>query len=267
MGKNTIYLKSREEAEVIRANGVILGKTHAEVAKVLNEGISTNDLDKVAETFIRDNGGVPSFKGYGGFPASLCISINEVVVHGIPSNRVLKIGDVVSIDCGVYKNEYHSDSAYTYVIGEVNKETADLLRSTKESLFKGIEKVGPGNRIGDVSYAVQSYNEERGYGLVRELVGHGVGKQLHESPEVPNFGKRGNGPRMKPGMVIAIEPMVTLGKRFIIQEDDGWTIRTEDRKPAAHYEHTVMVTESGYDILTTFEYLEEVLRERKMFYV
>jgi methionyl aminopeptidase len=267
MGKESIIYKSLEQANIIRSNGTILGKAHAEVAKVLNEGVTTKSLDLVAEEFIRDNKGLPSFKGYGGFPASLCISVNEVVVHGIPSNRVLKNGDVVSIDCGVLKNGFHSDSAYTYVIGEVSGAVIDLLKSTKESLYEGISKVRVGNRIGDVSFAVQSYNEQRGFGLVRELVGHGVGKDLHEAPEVPNFGKRGNGPRMQEGMVIAIEPMVTQGKRFVAQEDDGWTIRTEDRKMAAHYEHTVMVTKEGCDILTTFEYLEEVLKERKMFYV
>ncbi|MCL4127919.1 UNVERIFIED_CONTAM: hypothetical protein GTU68_011365 [Idotea baltica] len=267
MSQRKVYLKSDEEADIIRKNGVILGKTHAEVAKVLDEGITTEQLDLVAEEYIRDNKGLPSFKGYGGFPASLCISVNDVVVHGIPGNRVLRNGDIVSIDCGVLKDGFHADSAYTYVIGETTAEVSDLLRSTKESLYEGIAKVKPGNRIGDLSFAVQSYNEDRGYGLVRELVGHGVGKNLHEAPEVPNFGKRGNGPRMQKGMVIAIEPMVTLGKRYIVQENDGWTIRTEDRLTAAHYEHTVLVTKTGYDILTTFEYLEEVLKERKMFYV
>lgn len=267
MGKRSIYLKSAEEAEIIRANGDILGKTHAEVAKILDEGVTTSRLDEVAEQFIRDNGGVPSFKGYGGFPASLCISVNEVVVHGFPSDRVLKNGDIISIDCGVFKNGFHADSAYTYMIGEVDDSVKELLRSTKESLYHGIDMVKPGNRIGDLSYAIQSYNERNGYGIVRELVGHGVGKQLHEAPEVPNFGKRGNGPRMKKGMVIAIEPMVTLGKRFVLQEEDGWTIRTEDRSPAAHYEHTVMVTDEGFDILTTFEYLEKVLEDKKMFFV
>jgi methionyl aminopeptidase len=253
MGIKTIYLKSDVEADIIRDNGIILGKTHAEVAKILDEGVTTKKLDLIAEEYIKDNMGFPSFKGYGGFPASLCISVNDVVVHGIPSNRVLKNGDVVSIDCGVFKNGYHADSAYTYVIGDVSSEIKDLLKSTKESLYVGIGKVRAGNRIGDLSYAVQSYNEERGYGLVRELVGHGVGKSLHEAPEVPNFGRRGNGPRMISGMVIAIEPMVTLGKRYVVQENDGWTIRTEDNKMAAHYEHTVLVTKSGGDILTTFE--------------
>jgi methionyl aminopeptidase len=267
MSKKAIYLKSDTESDIIRDNGIILGKTHAEVAKILDEGVTTKRLDLIAEEYIKDNKGLPSFKGYGGFPATLCISVNDVVVHGIPSNRVLKSGDVVSIDCGVYKNGYHADSAYTYVVGDVSSEIKDLLKSTKDSLYVGIDKVRAGNRIGDLSYAIQSYNEERGFGLVRELVGHGVGKNLHEAPEVPNFGKRGNGPRMLSGMVIAIEPMVTLGKRYVVQEDDGWTIRTEDNKMAAHYEHTVLVTKSGCDILTTFEYLEEVLKERKMFYV
>ncbi|MCR9065801.1 MAG: type I methionyl aminopeptidase [Cytophagales bacterium] len=267
MAKGSVYLKSREEIEVIRANGEILGKAHAEVAKALEEGVKTSRLDQIAEEYIRDNQAVPSFKGYGGFPSSLCISVNEVVVHGFPSNRVLKNGDIISIDCGVYKDGFHADSAYTYAIGEITDDVKSLLKATKESLYQGIEKVRPGNRIGDLSHAVQSYNEERGYGIVRELVGHGVGKALHEAPEVPNFGRRGNGPRMKAGMVIAIEPMVTLGKRFVLQEQDGWTIRTEDKSYAAHYEHTVVVTSSGYDILTTFEYLEKVLDDKKMFYV
>jgi methionyl aminopeptidase len=267
MGQRSIYLKSAEEADIIRANGDILGRAHAEVAKILDVGVKTSRLDEVAEQFIRDNGGVPSFKGYGGFPASLCISVNEVVVHGFPSDRVLKNGDIISIDCGVYKNGFHADSAYTYMIGDVEDSVKELLRSTKESLYVGINQVRPGNRIGDVSYAIQSYNEMKGYGIVRELVGHGVGKHLHEAPEVPNFGKRGNGPRLKKGMVIAIEPMVTLGKRFVLQEEDGWTIRTEDKLAAAHYEHTVMVTDNGYDILTTFEYIEKVLEEKKMFFV
>ncbi|MGR3809839.1 type I methionyl aminopeptidase [Jiulongibacter sp. NS-SX5] len=267
MGKRSIYLKSAADAAIIKANGQILGKAHAEVAKHLDEGVTTQSLDVIAEEFIRDNGGVPSFKGYGGFPASLCISVNEVVVHGFPGERVLKSGDIISIDCGVYKDGFHADSAYTYMIGEVASDIQDLLKSTKESLYRGIEKVKPGNRIGDLSYAIQSYNEERGYGIVRELVGHGVGKSLHEAPEVANFGKRGNGPRMKEGMVIAIEPMVTLGKRFVVQEQDGWTIRTEDRSAAAHYEHTVLVTKDGNEILTTFEYIEEVLEQKKMLFV
>jgi methionyl aminopeptidase len=264
MSKKVIYLKSPEEAEIIRKNGVILGKAHAEVANKIGEGVKTKDLDKIAEEYILSQGGKPSFKNYNGFPGSLCISVNDVVVHGLPSNRELKSGDVVSIDCGVYKDGYHADSAYTYMIGEVDERVKILLKNTKISLQKGIEMVRPGNRIGDLSYAIQSFTEGEGYGVVRELVGHGVGKYLHEAPEVPNFGKRGNGPKMQVGMVIAIEPMITLGKRFVVQENDNWTIRTEDRLPAAHFEHTVMVSKNGYDILTTFDYIEEVLKKRNL---
>jgi len=259
-----IYLKSAEEAQIIKDNGVILGKAQAEVAKLVGEGIKTKDLDKVAEEFILDNGGKPSFKNYNGFPSTLCISVNDVVVHGIPSGRELKEGDIVSVDCGVYKNGYHADSAYTYMVGEVEFMTKKLLKDTKESLFQGISLVKPGNRVGDISYGIQSFTEKLGYGVVRELVGHGVGKYLHEAPEVPNFGKRGNGPKLQAGMVIAIEPMITQGKRFVVQENDNWTIRTEDRKPAAHFEHTVLVTKDGYEILTTFEFIEQVLKSRNL---
>lgn len=265
MAKGKIIIKSAEQTEIIKQNGLILGKAHAEVAKILAEGVSTNDLDKIAEEYILDNKGLPSFKGYGGFPATLCISVNEVVVHGIPSKRVLKDGDIISIDCGVYKNGFHADSAYTYAVGNVSEATKKLLSVTKQSLYVGIDEIKPGNRIGDLANAVQVYNEKFGYGIVRELVGHGVGKDLHEAPEVPNYGKRGNGAKMVDGMVIAVEPMVTQGKRFVVQENDGWTIRTEDRLPAAHFEHTVLVTKSGSEILTTFEYLEEVLKNKKMF--
>jgi methionyl aminopeptidase len=264
MSKKVIYLKSSEEAQIIKDNGIILGKAHAEVVKAIEPGVKTKDLDRIAEEFIKDNGGKPSFKNYNGFPATLCISVNEVVVHGIPSNRELKEGDIVSVDCGVFKNGYHADSAYTYMVGEVDSMTQKLLKDTKLSLFEGIHQVRPGNRIGDVSFAVQNFVEKLGYGVVRELVGHGVGRNLHEAPEVPNFGKRGNGPKLQAGMVIAIEPMITLGKRFVVQENDNWTIRTEDRSPAAHFEHTVLVTKSGFELLTTFEYIEEVLENKKL---
>jgi methionyl aminopeptidase len=264
MSKRAIYLKSPEEVQIIKNNGLILGKAHAEIAKALDLGVKTKDLDRIAEEYILDNGGKPSFKNYNGFPSTLCISVNEVVVHGIPSNRELKDGDIISIDCGVFKDGYHADSAYTYMLGEVKPEIRTLLLETKNSLYKGISQVKSGNRVGDISYAVQSYTEELGYGVVRELVGHGVGKYLHEAPEVPNFGKRGNGPKLIPGMVIAIEPMITLGKRFVIQESDNWTIRTEDKKAAAHFEHTVLVTKEGCEILTTFEFIEEVLKSKKL---
>jgi methionyl aminopeptidase len=266
MGKKDkiIYLKSEEELEIIRENGHILGKAHAEVAKLIDQGVTTKALDKIAFEYIKDNAALPSFLNYNGFPASLCISVNDVVVHGIPSNRVLIDGDVVSIDCGVYKNGFHADSAYTYTVGEVPNEVLDLLKHTYRSLFKGIEQARVGNRVGDVSFAVQNYAELHRYGVVRELVGHGVGKYLHESPEVPNFGKRGNGPKLLEGMVIAIEPMITLGKRGVVQENDKWTIRTEDRKQAAHFEHTVVVRKNAAEILTTFQYIEEVLSKKNL---
>lgn len=264
MSKRVIFLKSSEESQIIKENGLILGKAQAEVAKLVDIGVKTKDLDRVAEEYILDNGGKPSFKNYNGFPSTLCISVNDVVVHGIPSSRELKDGDIVSVDCGVYKNGYHADSAYTYMVGDVSVETKQLLKYTKQSLFEGISLVKPGNRVGDISYGIQSYTEKLGYGVVRELVGHGVGKYLHEAPEVPNFGKRGNGPKLQVGMVIAIEPMITQGKRFVVQENDNWTIRTEDRKPAAHFEHTVLVTKGGYEILTTFEFIEEVLFSRNL---
>lgn len=262
MSKRKIFYKSAEEAEIIRANGVILGKAHAEVAKLVEPGITTLELDRVAEQFIRDNGGKPSFKNLYGFPSSLCISVNENVVHGFPNKKELKEGDIVSVDCGVDKNGFHADSAYTYAVGEISEKVEKLLSITKQSLMIGIEKAVVGNRVGDVSYAIQKYNEAQGYGVVRELVGHGIGRSLHEAPEVPNFGKRGNGAVLRQGTTIAIEPMVTMGKRFVVQEEDGWTIRTEDRSPSAHFEHTVFVDVSGPQILTTFKYIEEVLKNK-----
>ncbi len=260
-----IYLKTSSEIEVIRANGVILGKTHAEVAKVIKPGITTKALDEIAYQFIKDNGAIPSFLNYnvGGhrYPASLCISVNDVVVHGIPNNYELKDGDIISIDCGVYKNGFHADSAYTYAVGNVAEATLSLLRTTKESLYLGLAHAVAGKRIGDIGFAVQSYCEKAGYTVVRELVGHGVGKSLHEGPEVPNYGRRGDGAKLKEGMVIAIEPMINLGKKAIHQESDYWTIRTQDRKPSAHFEHTVAVCKDKADILTTFEYIEAVEKE------
>ena len=259
-----VYLKTDEEIELIKISAQVLGKAHAEVAKLINPGVTTKELDRVAEEFIRDHKGHPSFKGYNGFPAALCISVNDVVVHGFPSAYRLKEGDIISVDCGVLLNGYHSDSAFTYPIGEIKPEIKQLLKRTYESLYAGIDKAVAGNRIGDVGYAVQSYVEQFGYGVVRELVGHGVGKFLHEGPEVPNYGRRGQGPQLKEGMTIAIEPMITLGKRSVVQEKDGWTIRTTDRQPAAHFEHTVAIRKGKAEILTTFEYIEQVLAERSM---
>jgi len=255
---NMIYLRSDEELDLIKESAQILGKAHAEVAKLVRPGVTTRELDEVAETFIRDRGGFPSFKGFNKFPASLCISINDVVVHGFPSRYELRNGDIISIDCGVQLNGYHSDSAYTYPVGEVNLSVRKLLARTKESLYLGLEKAIDGNRIGDIGFAIQSYVERFGYSVVRELVGHGVGKSLHEAPEVPNYGKRGQGVKLKEGMVLAIEPMINFGKKGITQDKDGWTIRTADRKPSAHFEHTVAVRKGKAEILTTFQYIEEV---------
>ena len=252
-----IHYKTSEEVQIIKEGAQILGKAHAEVAKHVKEGVKTSFLDKIAEEYIRDFNGVPSFKGYNGFPSSLCISVNEVVVHGFPSDYVLKDGDIISVDCGVFHQGFHSDSAYTYPVGEVSPQILSLLRATKESLYLGIENAVFGNRIGDIGYAIQKFVEAKGYTVVRELVGHGLGKNLHEAPEVPNYGKRGSGPILKDGLVIAIEPMINLGTRNIVQERDGWTIRTADRKVSAHYEHTVAIFEDKTEILTTHQYIEE----------
>ncbi|WP_041342591.1 type I methionyl aminopeptidase [Runella slithyformis] len=253
-----IFLKSEEEVLLIKESAQVLGKAHAEVAKWIKPGIMTKQLDKVAEEYINDHKGQPSFKGYNGFPTALCISLNDVVVHGFPSQYQLREGDVISIDCGVKLNGFHSDSAYTYPVGNISSEVMSLLKRTKQALYLGIEQATEGKRVGDIGYAIQSYVERYGYGVVRELVGHGVGRNLHESPEVPNYGKRGQGPKLREGTVIAIEPMITLGKRAVVQEKDGWTIRTTDRKPAAHFEHTVLVRKGKAEILTTFKYIEEV---------
>jgi methionyl aminopeptidase len=242
---------------LIKQSADILGRAHGEVAKYVKEGVKTSFLDKIAEEYIRDHQAVPSFKGYNGFPASLCISVNEVVVHGFPSDYELKDGDIISVDCGVFHQGFHSDSAYTYPIGEVSPSVIALLKATRDSLYLGIEQAKAGNRIGDIGYSVQKFVEAKGYTVVRELVGHGLGRKLHEAPEVPNYGKKGSGPLLKAGMVIAIEPMINLGTRNIVQERDGWTIRTADRKPSAHYEHTVAIFENKTEVLTTHQYIEE----------
>lgn len=252
-----IHYKTSEEVELIKRSADILGRAHGEVAKHVKEGVKTSFLDKVAEEFIRDHNGVPSFKGYNGFPASLCISVNEVVVHGFPSQYELKDGDIISIDCGVFHQGFHSDSAYTYPIGEVPPSVIELLKATRDSLYLGVEQAVFGNRIGDIGFAIQKFVEAKGYTVVRELVGHGLGRNLHEAPEVPNYGKKGSGVPLKAGMVIAIEPMVNLGTRNIVQERDGWTIRTADRKASAHYEHTVAIFEDKTEVLTTHKYIEE----------
>lgn len=256
-----IFLKTDEEIELLRESNRILGLALAELAKMIAPGVTTLQLDKRAYEFIKDNGGEPGFLNYNGYPNSICTSVNEQVVHGIPSDKVvLKEGDIVSIDGGVYKNGFHADSAYTFCVGEVAPEVLALLRTTKEALYKGIEQATAGHRIGDIGYAIQSYCEERGYSVVREMVGHGIGRDMHEAPEVPNYGRRGNGIVLKSGMTLAIEPMINLGRRHLYFEDDGWTTRTVDRKPSAHYELSIAVRKGKADILSTFEYIEEVLK-------
>tara|TARA_B100000768_G_scaffold120769_1_gene111752 strand:+ start:20120 stop:20899 length:780 start_codon:yes stop_codon:yes gene_type:complete len=258
-----IFIKTEEEVELIRKSSLLVAKAHAEVAKMIQPGVTTLQLDKRAEEFIRDNGGTPAFKGYNGFPNTLCVSPNEQVVHGIPNDKPLEDGTILSVDCGVLMNGFYGDSAYTYTIGEIDEETKMLLQITKESLYKGIEQAIEGKRVGDVSYAIQQHAEMNNYGVVRELVGHGVGESLHESPEVPNYGKRGNGPKLQDGMVIAIEPMINMGDRKIKQHADGWTITTLDNKPSAHFEHTIAIRKGKADILSSFEYIEEVLNNKR----
>jgi methionyl aminopeptidase len=252
-----IFYKTEEEIELIRQGALILSKAHGEIASLIKEGVTTEVLDKRAEEFIKDNGAQPSFLNYNGFPYSLCISPNAVVVHGFPGKYELKDGDVLSVDCGVYFNGYHSDCAYTHAVGNVSSEVQKLLDVTKESLYKGIEKALAGNRLGDISSAVQQYAESNHFTVVRELVGHGIGKNLHEAPEVPNYGKRGQGIKLQEGLLLAIEPMINMGTRNIVQEEDGWTIRTRDKKPSAHFEHTVVVRKNKAEVLTTFEYIEK----------
>ena len=252
-----VHLKTAEEIQTMRESAKILAQAHGEVARMIKPGVKTKKLDQRAEEFIRDKGGVPSFLNYNGFPASLCISVNKTVVHGIPGDYELKEGDIVSIDCGVQYKGYHSDAAYTYPLEGVGAEVLNLLNRTYESLYLGIAQAKAGNRIGDIGFAVQSFVESFGYGVVRELVGHGVGKKLHEDPEVPNYGKRGKGSKVVAGMVIAIEPMINMGTKNVVQEKDGWTIRTADRKPSAHFEHMVAIFEDRTEILTTHEDIEK----------
>jgi len=257
-----LYYKTKEEIELIRESSLLVGKTLAEVAKVIKPGITTLALDKVAYEFINDHKAVPAFLNYNGFPNSLCISVNAHVVHGIPGKYELKDGDIISVDCGVVKNKFFGDSAYTFAIGEVKPEVLNLLKVTKESLYKGLEMAVVGKRLGDISEAIQVHAESNGYSVVRELVGHGIGQNLHESPEVPNYGKKGTGLKLQEGLVIAVEPMINLGKKAIIQENDGWTIRTADNMPSAHFEHTITIGKDQADILSSFEYIEKVLNNK-----
>jgi methionyl aminopeptidase len=257
-----IIYKSVEEIELIRESSLLVSKTHGEIAKVIGPGVTTLELNKLAETFIRDNGGVPAFLNYSGFPYSLCISLNDQVVHGFPGKHVLVEGDLVSVDCGVVLNKYYGDSAFTFAIGEVDEQTKKLMRVTRECLDLGVEKAVVGMRIGDIGYAVQEHAEKNGFGVVKELVGHGVGTRLHEKPEVPNYGKRGSGIKLEEGMVIAIEPMINAGRAGVKFWDDGWTVSTVDKKPSAHYEHTVAVKRGKPDVLSTFDYIDKVLKEK-----
>lgn len=257
-----MIIRSEEEIELIRKSSLLVGKTLAEVARHIKPGVKTIELDRIAEAFIRDHGAKPGFKGYNGFPYTLCISVNEEVVHGFPSERELLDGDIVSVDCGTYMNGFYGDSAYTFEVGDVAEEVQELMHRTKESLYKGIEKAIAGNRTGDIGNAIQTHVEGFGYSVVRDLVGHGLGENLHEKPEVPNFGRRGTGVKLLEGMVLAIEPMINLGSRQVVQESDGWTFRTSDRKPSAHFEHDVVVRKGKAEVLSTFEYIEEVLNSK-----
>lgn len=262
-----IFLKTEDEIELMRKANQLVGSTLAELAKHIRPGISTLQLDSIAEEFIRDNGATPTFKGFPNpfgepFPGSICTSVNEVVVHGIPSDKtILREGDIVSIDCGTLLNGYNGDSCYTFCVGEVSDEKKALLKATKESLYKGIEQAVAGNRVGDIGDAVQSYCSDRGYGVVRELTGHGIGREMHEDPQIPNYGRRGNGVMLKAGMCIAIEPMITMGDRSIGLLPDKWSIVTLDGKPAAHFEHTIAIRRGKAEILSSFEEVERIESE------
>lgn len=260
-----IFLKTDEEIELMRVSNRLVGMTLGELSKHIKPGITTKQLDKIAEEFIRSHGAIPTFLGYKGapgaidFPGSICASVNENVVHGIPSDYILRDGDIISVDCGTLKDGFCGDSAYTFAVGEITDDVKHLLETTKKSLYQGIEKAVAGNRIGDIGEAIQTYCEKRRCSIVRELVGHGIGRNMHESPEVPNYGRRGTGPLLKKGMCIAIEPMVNLGSKNVVFEEDGWTVRTKDFKMSAHFEHTVAIREGKADILSTFEFIESEL--------
>ena len=256
-----IYYKTAEEIEKLRDSNLLVSRTLAEMAKHIQPGVTTDKLDSIAEEFIRDNKAVPGFLGYNGFPKTLCTSVNEQVVHGIPSEYVLVDGDIIAVDCGVILNGYYGDTAFSYSVGEVSQEKKDLLKVTKEALYLGIENAVEGKRVGDIGYAVQSHCEKNGYSVVREMVGHGLGTYLHEEPEVPNYGRRGTGPKLKKGLVICIEPMINLGKRHIVQNQDGWTICTSDGKASAHFELAVAVGEKKADMLSTFKYIEDIINK------
>lgn len=252
-----IYYKTEEQVELMRQSALLVSKTLSEAAKILKPGVKTIDLDSLIGTIIKDHGGIPSFLNFHGYPFNSCISVNDVVVHGFPNKKELREGDIVSIDIGIFKNGYHGDHAYTFMIGKPADDVVKLVKITKESLYKGIEKAVAGNRIGDVAFAIQEHTERKnGYGVVRELVGHGLGKSLHEDPQVPNYGKRGSGTVMKEGLVLAIEPMINLGKKEVYTEDDGWTVRTKDGKASVHFEHDVCIRKGKADVLSNYDEIE-----------
>jgi len=256
-------IKTADEVELMRQSNMLVSKTLAEVGKHIRPGVSTEKLDHVAESFIRDHGAVPGFLGYQGYPKTLCTSVNEQVVHGIPSEKViLEEGDLVSVDCGVLMNEFYGDTAFSFEVGEVKPEVRRLLKITRECLVKGVEQAVEGNRIGDIAFAVQQHAESNGFSVVREMVGHGLGRHMHEAPEVPNYGRKGTGPKLKKGMVICIEPMINMGRRQITQEPDGWTIRAADHLPSAHFEWAVAIEKGKADVLSTFTLIEEVLNKQ-----
>lgn len=254
-----IFYKTDEEIELLKLSNYLVSRTHAEIAPLIKPGVKSIDLDKIAEEFIRDNGGVPGFLDYNGFPNTLCISVNDAVVHGIPNDVELKEGDLISVDCGVFMNGYYGDSAFSYGVGKITPELKKLLKVTKESLYLGIENAIVGNRIGDIGYVIQQHAENNSFSVVRELVGHGVGRNLHEKPEVPNYGRRGRGTKIRDGLVIAIEPMINAGRKEVVQDEDGWTIRTRDGKYSAHFEHTIAIRRSGVELLSDFKIIEKVL--------
>ncbi|MDD4847673.1 MAG: type I methionyl aminopeptidase [Bacteroidales bacterium] len=257
-------IKSEEELDKLRQSSLLVGKTLAEVARHIKPGITTLELDKIAERFIVEHGALPGFKGYSGYPATLCTSVNQDIVHGIPDHYALKEGDIISVDCGTIIDGYYGDYAYTFPVGKIDPEVALLLERTKESLYKGIEKALAGNRTGDIGYAVQNHVEPFGYGVVRELCGHGIGRDMHEKPEVLNYGRRGTGMKLEKGMVICIEPMVNLGTRKVIfNRKNGWTVSTADQKPSAHFEHTVVITDDKPEIISTYDFIYEVLKNEK----
>ena len=259
MDSKKIVIKTEEEIELIKESALLVSKTLGLIAKEIKPGSNSLKLDKIAEEFIRDNDGEPGFLGMYGFPNTLCVSPNQEVVHGIPNEIPFENGDIISIDCGVVKNEFYGDHAYTFEVGEVSDEIKKLLNVTKKSLYEGIREFKTGNRVGDISYAIQNYNEKNGYGVVKDLVGHGLGKNLHEKPEVPNFGRRGNGKSLVNGMVLAIEPMINLGTDKVLHLNDGWTIETADKKPSAHFEHNVALINGQTKLLSTFKYIYDAL--------